>query len=424
MAIINGTAGDDFLVSSNNGDVVFGLDGNDILEAAHNNVTLSGGSGNDVLFSDAGADSTTMDGGGGDDVLAGGGTNDTASYANDLAGVVVDLPNFSATDGSGGIDTLVGIENITGSAFNDALTGDDLANVLQGGAGNDTLAGNGGADVFKFSFALTQGHGSTSTFTGWLSEKFGTDFGAHLPDYAPTHHDKDDKHGKDDVHNSKDEDHGKNDQHDKQGNDDGHNSKDDDHNHDGGGGDDGHHAPNAGLTEKFFETNYQDWLKEVVVPDLLQQGLVLDANGDGKIKIDINEDSQNGTPRIEGLSKAQLAEMFGDRDSVILNDHGNTEKAWYSNSFTSGNGQDTITSHDGSDKIVDFTWGVDKLEFHGLAGLSQTQFASLFAVTQGDVNGDGIIDTTLALADGSEAVTLVGVSGHTVADFYGSINFS
>jgi Ca2+-binding RTX toxin-like protein len=387
MAIINGTELDDDLSSSTAGDVILGLGGNDVLAANADNITLDGGSGDDQLFSFV--DGATLIGGSGSDLLIGLGTNDTALYASDPAGVVVDLPNSSAIDGTGGIDTLVGIENVTGSAFNDSLTGDDLANALQGGAGNDTLTGNAGADVFNYSFTPTSGEGTSSTFTDWLSEKYGRDFGDELPDYVPAHHDK---HGKDD----------------------GHHSKYGDHDHHGHGGDHGHHAPNSGLTEKFFETNYKEWLNEVVVADLLDQGFVLDANGNGTIKIDINEDCRNGTPRIEGLSKDQLAEMFSDRDSVILNDHCKTEKAWYSNSFTSGNGTDTVASADGVDKIVDFSFGVDKLDF---SGITKDQFLASFAVAE--VGGT---DTVITIADNAEwSLTLVGVSGHDLQAFADNI---
>ena len=45
-----------------------------------------------------------------------------------------------------GSDTLTSIENLTGSAFNDTLTGDD-DNVINGRAGNDTLNGGAGNDT-------------------------------------------------------------------------------------------------------------------------------------------------------------------------------------------------------------------------------------------------------------------------------------
>ena len=49
--------------------------------------------------------------------------------------------------GGAGTDTLINIENLTGSAFNDTLTGDADANVISGLAGNDTLNGGAGDDT-------------------------------------------------------------------------------------------------------------------------------------------------------------------------------------------------------------------------------------------------------------------------------------
>ena len=54
----------------------------------------------------------------------------------------------STGDASG--DILSGIENITGSAFADTLTGDDNNNVLEGKAGADTLAGGLGVDMASY----------------------------------------------------------------------------------------------------------------------------------------------------------------------------------------------------------------------------------------------------------------------------------
>ena len=44
-------------------------------------------------------------------------------------------------------DTLIGIENLFGSASDDILSGNSLANVLDGGSGNDTLYGGTGLDT-------------------------------------------------------------------------------------------------------------------------------------------------------------------------------------------------------------------------------------------------------------------------------------
>jgi uncharacterized protein (TIGR01370 family) len=90
-----------------------------------------------------------LDGGRGNDVIDGGAGTDTAAYESISTGpVTVDLRLSGAQDtGAGGIDTLVGIENLVGSAFGDTLTGNDLANYLGGGAGADTLAGGAGDDL-------------------------------------------------------------------------------------------------------------------------------------------------------------------------------------------------------------------------------------------------------------------------------------
>ncbi|MGB5898926.1 MAG: GDSL-type esterase/lipase family protein, partial [Geitlerinemataceae cyanobacterium] len=45
---------------------------------------------------------------------------------------------------------LNGIDNVTGSAFNDVLIGNADANSLQGGEGDDELTGGGGADTFVY----------------------------------------------------------------------------------------------------------------------------------------------------------------------------------------------------------------------------------------------------------------------------------
>ncbi len=60
--------------------------------------------------------------------------------------MIVNLATGTATGGDG-TDTLIGIEDVTGSAFNDVLTGDAGANSLNGGNGNDVLIGGAGADT-------------------------------------------------------------------------------------------------------------------------------------------------------------------------------------------------------------------------------------------------------------------------------------
>lgn len=49
-----------------------------------------------------------------------------------------------------GPDRLIGIENVTGSAYADTLSGNAWNNVLTGGGGDDMLLGGQGQDTFVF----------------------------------------------------------------------------------------------------------------------------------------------------------------------------------------------------------------------------------------------------------------------------------
>ncbi len=121
---ISGTAGDDNLIGTPGRDVIQGNAGDDV---------LAGGPGNDIL-----------DGGAG---------SDTVSYAAATGGVAVDLSNIGlqAVGADQSSDTLLLIENLLGSSFNDTLKGDAGANRLVGGGGNNTLAGQAGNDILDVS---------------------------------------------------------------------------------------------------------------------------------------------------------------------------------------------------------------------------------------------------------------------------------
>ncbi|NGN45327.1 calcium-binding protein, partial [Mesorhizobium sp. CGMCC 1.15528] len=85
---------------------------------------------------------------GGADTLIGGLGSDTADYTASTAGIIINLEAGTAAGGHAEGDTLTGIENLTGSAFDDTLTGTDAgANTLNGGVGNDLLDGLGGNDT-------------------------------------------------------------------------------------------------------------------------------------------------------------------------------------------------------------------------------------------------------------------------------------
>lgn len=133
---LTGTESADNLVSSASASVLmYGLGGND---------SLFSGSGDDSLFGGQGDD--LLSGGLGNDLLDGGDGTDTVTYQNSLAAVNVDLAAGTASGGSGS-DTLVRVENVTGTDFHDVLVGNAAVNTLSGGAGNDLLDGGEGADL-------------------------------------------------------------------------------------------------------------------------------------------------------------------------------------------------------------------------------------------------------------------------------------
>ncbi|MDB4778092.1 calcium-binding protein [bacterium] len=130
--------------------VVTGGGGDDVIDASGANISVSliGGAGADTLI--GGSANDVLAGGGGTDVMDGGAGNDTNSFQ----GIGVGVTATVAADGTGSAryaavnETLVGIENLTGSENDDILTATGAAaNILRGEGGNDVLAGGGGTDV-------------------------------------------------------------------------------------------------------------------------------------------------------------------------------------------------------------------------------------------------------------------------------------
>ena len=129
---------------------------------------LSGGSDNDTLIGDGKANwlwgqlgDNSLNGGGGNDLLGvsqgnstlvGGAGKDTAEFLGNGTdfdtGIIVSLAKQGAAQNTGqGLMTLSQIENISGTIFDDALSGDRLNNVLAGALGADTLNGGDGNDI-------------------------------------------------------------------------------------------------------------------------------------------------------------------------------------------------------------------------------------------------------------------------------------
>jgi hypothetical protein len=90
----------------------------------------------------------TLYAGAGNNVLDGSSGTNTVSYAYATGGVTVSLARDSAqATGGSRSDTLLRIENLSGSPYNDNLSGNSAANRIEGGAGNDTLSGSSGNDL-------------------------------------------------------------------------------------------------------------------------------------------------------------------------------------------------------------------------------------------------------------------------------------
>jgi Ca2+-binding RTX toxin-like protein len=173
-----GSGFDDLLIGTTGANGLAGGAGNDTIIGSGGRDTVDGGAGNDTLSYASYFTGVTVDlgttgqlgtldvvlnvenviGSAFNDVIAGnslansidgGGGVDTVSYATSSAGVVIALSNTGpqGSGGDGAGDILTGIENVTGSNFGDYLIGNEVGNVLQGLGGNDTLDGLLGADV-------------------------------------------------------------------------------------------------------------------------------------------------------------------------------------------------------------------------------------------------------------------------------------
>ncbi len=97
---------------------------------------LTGDISTNIFMGAAGADS--IDGAGG---------SDSAWYLTSSAGVQIDLLAGTSAGGDADGDVLTSIENGIGSGHDDTISGDGLANKLEGGDGNDTISGGDGNDT-------------------------------------------------------------------------------------------------------------------------------------------------------------------------------------------------------------------------------------------------------------------------------------
>jgi Ca2+-binding RTX toxin-like protein len=179
-----GRAGVDSLSGAAGADTLFGGLANDLLFGGTENDQLWGDDGNNI----AGGGADSLDGGDGDDSLSGEQGNDTLNGGNGFdiaeffgatAGVTVNLQTGGATGGAG-VDSLIGIEAVYGSAFGDSLTAQAGAyTYLWGREGNDTLIGGGVGDD------LWGGTGADQMFGGNGDDALGGEQGNDYLDGGP-----------------------------------------------------------------------------------------------------------------------------------------------------------------------------------------------------------------------------------------------
>jgi Ca2+-binding RTX toxin-like protein len=212
--LVNGGGGNDVLYGGQGTDTLLGDVGNDTLDGGAGNDTLNGGDGSDTVdYSTSGAGVTvdlrlataqggvgaaagdvlidienvmgsghadtlmgndsanTLNGGGGDDLLIGfGGADilnggdgvDRVSYAASGSGIVASLDGTVGIFGDASGDTIVNVENITGSSHDDTLGASSVANQIEGGAGTDIVSYANATSAVTVNLALTTQAGS-----GW-----------------------------------------------------------------------------------------------------------------------------------------------------------------------------------------------------------------------------------------------------------------
>ncbi|MEU4692255.1 calcium-binding protein [Actinoplanes sp. NPDC023714] len=153
-----GQGGNDYLYGNENDDTLYGGEGFDVLAGDTGNDKLygerhydrlTGGAGNDRLDGGAGPDVLDGDKPGviGADVILGGPDDDMVIYRRATA--TVDLDGAKGDDGAPGERDSVGsdVEDITAEGSGTyVLTGNNAANWIRGGSGDDVIRGGGGND--------------------------------------------------------------------------------------------------------------------------------------------------------------------------------------------------------------------------------------------------------------------------------------
>jgi Ca2+-binding RTX toxin-like protein len=154
---IAGGDGDDRIVGIEDADTFQGGPGRDFLRGGDGSDLLDGGEGNDIVEGEEGADSLvggpgrdTLDGGLGTDSISGGDGSDTVTYEERAGAQPITITlDGAANDGEAGENDAINadIEDAIGGAGDDTITGNPGANEIDGGDGGDVIDGLGGRDT-------------------------------------------------------------------------------------------------------------------------------------------------------------------------------------------------------------------------------------------------------------------------------------
>ena len=168
MDELSGGAGDDHLSGDEGDDTLDGGGGDDWMSGGLGNDSLTGGAGDDWMFGGSGADilvggsgDDTLNGGAGDDGMVGG-LGDDHYHVNQLGDLVVEAPgegddtitssiNFDLNSTPHVEDLILtfGAAIGVGNSLDNLIVADDVDSFLDGGVGQDTLSGAGGADLLN-----------------------------------------------------------------------------------------------------------------------------------------------------------------------------------------------------------------------------------------------------------------------------------
>ncbi|WP_417267839.1 calcium-binding protein [Celeribacter baekdonensis] len=114
-------------------------------EGTNGNDVILGTTSTDTIHGYGGADLFVASGGG--DYINGGDGSDTIDYSLSTIAVNVDLQYSALNSGAAASDTLVSIENVIGTKYNDVIKGDTNNNTISGYDGSDRLLGQAGDDI-------------------------------------------------------------------------------------------------------------------------------------------------------------------------------------------------------------------------------------------------------------------------------------